>query len=241
MSDVNVIILAAGKGKRMKSDLPKVLVPFMGKSMIRHVIDNVKNLCNKIITVVGYKKELVKKELIDCDINYVYQEEQLGTGHAVLVTENIFKDFMGDILVLFGDSPLISEKVIKNLINFHQNNKYPASILTKDSTYTGGCARIIRNSDGSFNKSIEYKDLTKEYQNITEINIGVMIFKSNILFKTLKMVTNNNSQNEYYLPDVINILSKNNKIGIFKSNDVPDLFSFNTIEELKEAEKSIKL
>ena len=241
MSDVNIIILAAGKGKRMKSDLPKVLVPFIGKSMIRHVVDNVKNLCNKIITVVGYKKELVQKELIDYDINYVYQEEQLGTGHAVLVTENNFKDFRGDILVLFGDSPLISEKVIKNLIDFHQNNKYLASILTKDSKYTGGCARIIRNNDGSFNKSIEYKDLTKEYQNITEINIGVMIFKSNILFKTLKLVTNNNSQNEYYLPDVINILSKNNKIGIFKSDDVPDLFSFNTLEELKEAEKSIKL
>ena len=241
MSEVNIIILAAGKGKRMKSELPKVLVPFMDKSMIKHVLDNSKDLCDKVTVVVGYKKELIFEELKNYDVQYVHQKEQLGTGHAVLVTEDKFESFTGDILVLFGDSPLISKNVIKNLIEFHKNNKYVASILTKDSKCPGGCARIIRNKDDSFNRSIEFKDLTEELQHITEINIGVMIFKSTLLFKTLKNVNNNNSQNEYYLPDVINILSKNNKIGVFKTDNVPDLFSFNTIQDLKEAERLTKL
>lgn len=237
MSQVNIIVLAAGKGKRMKSDLPKVLVPFMGKPMIKHVLDNSKDFCDKITVVVGYKKDLVANELNEYNVQYVHQKEQLGTGHAVLVTEDKFKDFTGDILVLFGDSPLISKNVIKNLIKFHQSKRCVASILTKDSKYLGGCARIVRNENGSFNKSIEFKDLTKELEHITEINIGVMIFNSKVLFDTLKKVTNNNSQNEYYLPDVINILSRNNQIGVFKTNQVPDLFSFNTIEDLREAER----
>ena len=167
--------------------------------------------------VVGYKKELVKLELKNYSVEFVYQEKQLGTGHAVLVTENEFKNFQGDILVLFGDSPLISNSVIHKFINFHKENNYVVSILTKNSVNPGGCARIVRNKDGNFLKSIENKDLTEEFKHIKEINVGLMIFNS----KILKKVTNNNAQNEYYLPDVINILSTNNEIGVYKSNKIP--------------------
>lgn len=236
----NIIVLAAGRGKRMKSDLPKVLVPFMKKPMIRHVLENTESFnTKKVVVVVGYKKELVMKELSDFDLTFVTQEEQLGTGHAVLSAEKEFDgDFDSNILVLFGDSPLLSKKVIQDFVKFHEESGYVASMLTKDSETPGSCARIIRNFDNSFRKSVEYKDLTGEYFNIKEINVGVIICNSKVLFETLKKVNNNNSQKEYYLPDVINILSKD-KIGVFKSNDIPDLFSFNTYEELQKAESML--
>ena len=116
MSQTNIIILAAGKGKRMKSELPKVLVPFMGKSMIKHVLDNCKSIGTETIVVVGYKKDLVEQELVKYNVSFVHQKEQLGTGHAVLVTESKFNNFTGDIVILFGDSPLISRNVIKKFI-----------------------------------------------------------------------------------------------------------------------------
>lgn len=237
MSDISVIILAAGQGKRMKSNLPKVLVPFMNKPMIKHVLDNSKDLGEKQIVVVGYKSELITEELKNYDVTFVTQDKQLGTGHAVLVTEDEFNDFNGNVLVLFGDSPLISKDVLLNFVEYHDKNKYIASILTKDSENPGGCARIIRNDDQTFKKSIENKDLVlQEHKQIKEINVGVMIIDKNILFETLMKVNNNNSQGEYYLPDVINILSTNNKIGVYKSNKLPELFAFNTIEDLKYAE-----
>jgi bifunctional UDP-N-acetylglucosamine pyrophosphorylase/glucosamine-1-phosphate N-acetyltransferase len=238
--NTNIIILAAGRGKRMESTLPKVLVPFMGIPMIKHVIKNTINISTKTVIVVGYKKKLVEDELKQFNLKFVTQNEQLGTAHAVLITEHEFKGYNGDIIILFGDSPLISKSVIQNLIKFHKNNKYISSILTKDSETPGGAARIIRNKDGNFMKSIENKDLQlEEHKNIKEINVGVMIINSTILFETLKKVNNNNSQNEYYLPDVINILSQNNDIGVFKStlNEIPELFAFNTLSELKKAEK----
>ena len=236
IENIAIIVLAAGKGKRMESDLPKVLVNFLGKSMITHVIENIKDISSKIIVVVGYKKEKIIDKLNEYNLTYMYQENQLGTGHAVLVTENEFNNFSGDILVLFGDTPLISKEVINEFISFHQNNNFIASLLTKNSNNPYGYARIIRDKNGNFIKSVENKDLTEEYNNIKEINVGLMIFKSNVLFETLKKVNNNNSQNEYYLPDVINILSLSNNIGVYNSDKIPELFSFNTIEELKEAE-----
>jgi bifunctional UDP-N-acetylglucosamine pyrophosphorylase/glucosamine-1-phosphate N-acetyltransferase len=237
MVKTSIIILGAGKGTRMKNPLPKVLVNFKGKPMIKHVLENCENIGHTTIVVVGYKKNLVKEELKDFNVKFIHQDKQLGTGHAVLVTENEFTDFKGDILILFGDAPLISKSVIQEFINFHQKQKYIASILTKDSLDPRGCARIVRDENGNFLKSIENKDLTHEFKHIKEINVGVMLINSEILFKTLKNVTNNNSQNEYYLPDVINILSSSHKIGVYKSNDIPELFSFNTIEDLKNAEK----
>ena len=179
----------------MESTLPKVLVNFLGKPMITHVIDNIIDICSKNIVVVGYKKEMIMDELKKYNLTYIHQKEQLGTGHAVLITENEFNNFKGDILVLFGDSPLISKEVILELINFYKNNNYVASLLTTNINNPGGAARIIRNKNGTFMKSIENKDLTGELKNIKEINVGVMIFKSNILFETLKKVNNNNSQN----------------------------------------------
>ena len=179
-SNISIIILAAGKGKRMNSVLPKVLVNFLGKPMINHVIDNIIDICSKNIVVVGYKKEMIMDELKKYNLTYVHQKEQLGTGHAVLVTENEFNNFNGKILVLFGDSPLISKEVIIELINFHNNNNFVASLLTTNSNNPGGAARIIRNKNGTFIKSVENKDLTEELKNIKEINIGVMIFNSNI-------------------------------------------------------------
>ena len=245
MSQTRVIILAAGQGKRMKSDLPKVLVPFMDKPMIKHVFDNSSCFGDKTIIVVGYKSELIMEELVESHnskITFVTQKEQLGTGHAVQVTEDYFEDFNGNILILFGDSPLISKETLLNFINYHKKTEYIASVLTKDSKDPGGCARIIRNNDGTFQRSIENKDLVLPvHKQIKEINVGVMMIDKNVLFETLKLVNNNNSQNEYYLPDVINILSKNNKIGVYKCNQIPELFAFNTIDDLKQAESLYKI
>lgn len=241
MVKVKSIILAAGKGSRMKSNLPKSLIEINKKSMIEYVLENIENISEDITIVVGYKKELIidkLKKLNKLNLNFINQEKQLGTGHATLVTKEYFSNYNGNILITFGDAPFISRTVFENMLNYHIDSKCVATILTKETDNTGTCARIIRNEKNKFLKSIEFKDLQEEYKNVNEINVGVIICNSNKLFEALNMVNNNNSQNEYYLPDVINILSKQYEISIYKSLDIPDFFSFNTIDEINKVDSN---
>tara|TARA_R110002072_G_scaffold84065_6_gene190580 strand:- start:2422 stop:3474 length:1053 start_codon:yes stop_codon:yes gene_type:complete len=217
----------------MNQDLPKVLVPFRGKPMITHVLENSEPVTpGKTVIIVGYQKEKVIETTKDFYPKYVTQKQQIGTGHAVLCTEELFKESEEDILVLMGDCPLMSQTLLENFIEFHKQGNYTASLISKDAIDPGGCGRIIRYQDGSFRACVEKKDLSPDQLDVNEINVGTYICNSKKLFETLHKITNNNTQNEYYLTDVFNMVDN---LGIFKASyfEIPEYFTFNTQEELR--------
>ncbi len=235
-----VIILAAGKGTRMKSNLPKVLHKINDKPMVGHVIDTSKHIgATEIVTVIGYKSELVKKTMGNSGTKFALQKEQLGTGHAVKQCDSILSDFEGDIIVLSGDVPLISAQTLTNLLSNHNDSDNSATILTASIDNPHGYGRVIRSADGSLNKIVEHKDANTDELKINEINSGIYVFDSKILFKMLPQVKNENSQGEYYLPDVLTMILENKlKVGVEKTKNITEIQGVNTIEQLQELEKN---
>jgi len=206
MSTRNTIILAAGKGTRMKSKLYKVLHKVCGRSMVDHVLTQVeKTHMDQIVTVVGYGAEQVEETLGD-RTKYVLQKQQLGTGHAVLQTEPLLKDQEGTTLVVSGDTPLFKAETFEKLFKYHEAKKAVATILTSKAPDPTGYGRIVRNDIGIVEKIVEQKDATKQEQEIDEINTGVYVFDNKALFAALHKISNHNAQGEYYLTDVIEIL-----------------------------------
>lgn len=206
MSTRNTIILAAGKGTRMKSKLYKVLHQVCGLPMVEHVLTEVeKTGMNKIVTVVGFGADDVRNTLGDRS-EYVLQDKQLGTGHAVLQTEKLLGNTTGTTLVISGDTPLFTAETLQNLFDYHDAKKAVATVLTSIAPDPTGYGRIVRNKLGIVEKIVEQKDATEAEQEIDEINTGVYVFDNQALFKALHETTNDNAQGEYYLTDVIEIL-----------------------------------
>ncbi|QIQ20297.1 bifunctional UDP-N-acetylglucosamine diphosphorylase/glucosamine-1-phosphate N-acetyltransferase GlmU [Zophobihabitans entericus] len=200
MSKLSAIILAAGKGTRMYSDTPKVLHKIGGKSLIQHVIDTVLKLhADHVYVVYGYGKEQLQAELSSQPVTLVLQEQQLGTGHAVQQAIPHIKDDE-DILILYGDGPLISVETLEMLIK--NKPKQGISLLTVKLDDPTGYGRIIRHND-NITGIIEQKDATDEQRKIQEINTGIMLVTGKLLKSWLSKLTNNNSQNEFYLTDII--------------------------------------
>lgn len=235
---IATVILAAGQGKRMKSDLPKVLHPINDRPMIHFVIDVAEEVNSSlIILVVGHKKEMVIEETSERNVKFAIQEEQLGTGHAVMQTREFFHDFNGEVLILSGDVPLLTEKTISSLIRDHQSQKPLATLLTAVVDNPTGYGRIVRNNKGLVEKIVEEKDADEEIRKIKEINVGIYIFRTKELFETLPLVKNNNSQGEYYLPDVIKIYIENGKPVLpVISDNMQETQGINDIQQLQEAE-----
>ncbi|KRN12467.1 Bifunctional protein glmU [Fructilactobacillus fructivorans] len=206
MSSKNTIILAAGKGTRMKSKLYKVLHRICGKSMVDHVLTQVSQLdMDNIITIVGYGAEDVENELGNrCE--YVVQDQQLGTGDAVARAEGLLKDSDGETLVISGDTPLFTAATLKQLFEYHEQKKATATILTSQAPDPTGYGRIVRNNLGIVEKIVERKDATSEEQGIHEINTGIYVFDNQALFEALHKINNDNAQGEYYLTDAIEVL-----------------------------------
>lgn len=206
MSTRNTIILAAGKGTRMKSKLYKVLHQVCGLPMVEHVLTEVeKTGMDKIVTVVGFGADDVRNTLGDRS-EYVLQDKQLGTGHAVLQTEKLLGNTTGTTLVISGDTPLFTAETLQNLFDYHDAKKAVATVLTSIAPDPTGYGRIVRNKLGIVEKIVEQKDATEAEQEIDEINTGVYVFDNQALFKALHETTNDNAQGEYYLTDVIEIL-----------------------------------
>ncbi|MCS4488105.1 bifunctional UDP-N-acetylglucosamine diphosphorylase/glucosamine-1-phosphate N-acetyltransferase GlmU [Streptococcus sciuri] len=222
------IILAAGKGTRMKSDLPKVLHKVAGITMLEHVFRNVQAIApQKTVTIIGHKAELVRQTLGDAS-RFVLQKDQLGTGHAVMMAEKDLSALDGQTLVIAGDTPLITGESLKNLIDYHINHKNIATILTADATNPFGYGRIIRNSDEEVTKIVEEKDATDFEKQITEINTGTYVFDNKRLFEALKNINTNNAQGEYYLTDVIGIFKgAGEKVGAYKLRDFNESLGVN--------------
>jgi len=233
------IILAAGKGERMKSDLPKVLHHLAGKPLLAYVLDTVESLnLARTGVVVGYQGEKVIYFLGDKDVEVIWQKEQLGTGHAVMQAEPFFRDFSGDILVLCGDVPLLRAQTIISLLRTHQEKKAKATVLTAILEDPRGYGRIIRKKDGSVERIVEDKEATPEEKKIREINTGEICFSAPSLFSALKKVRSDNLQKEYYLTDVLEILrEEGEKVEALEVQNPWETKGVNSIQELIQMEE----
>ncbi len=240
--NLSTIILAAGKGKRMKSDLPKVLHPLLGRPMIHYVIVTAQTIGSKqVVLVIGHKKELVIEATKDMDVQYIVQKEQLGTGHAVLQTEELFKEYDGNILILSGDVPLLRSETLKKLIAIQQEKDSLASLLTTHMPDPTGYGRVVRDNRGYVSQIVEHKDANDEIRKIKEINVGIYIFKSRPLFESLPLLSNNNSQGEYYLPDIIKMyVERGEKVAALPTEDIHETHGINDLTQLKHAEEILR-
>lgn len=232
------VILAAGQGTRMKSKLYKVLHPVCGKPMVEHVVDHVTSLnLEKIVTVVGHGAEMVKNHLGNRS-DYVLQEEQLGTAHAVMQAAPILKNLQGITLVICGDTPLITPETMEKLVEQHESTGAKATILTAYAADPSGYGRIIRDNNGHVKKIVEHKDASDDELKVTEINTGTYCFDNEALFQALTNVSNDNVQGEYYLPDVIEILKNQNEIvTAYQTLDLDETLGVNDRVALSQAEQ----
>ncbi|MWV54343.1 sugar phosphate nucleotidyltransferase [Chlorobium phaeovibrioides] len=238
-----IVIMAGGKGTRMQSDLPKVLHKAAGRALIEHVIDKSQALDpEKIILIVGHQAELVKDSVKHYPVACALQEPQLGTGHAVMQAEEPLQNFQGEVLILSGDAPLFTLESLQNLIRFHRESDAQATVLTAEMENPTGYGRVIRKpGTDSVEKIIEQKDATEEEKTVKEINSGVYVFNAETLFSSLKEITTNNAQNEYYLTDVFGVcFRKGSRVAAWKTPNPDEIHGINTPQQLAHAERLLK-
>ena len=232
------VILAAGMGTRMKSKMPKVLHKVCGKPLSKWVIDASKAAgADKVCAVVGHKAETVKEVLGDvCE--FALQAEQKGTGHAVMQAIDVIKNSKGEVVILNGDTPLITAETINKAIEYHKNNGNQATVITAILDDATGYGRIVRDNDGSVLKIVEQKDASEEEKKINEVNSGMYVFDAQSLVYALDKITPHNAQGEYYLTDTLEILlSAGKKIGGYAISDNDEIRGINDRVQLNEAEK----
>ena len=241
MSDLVTVILAAGKGTRMKSSLPKVLHSVGGKSMLQHVLDAASKAgAKRNIVVVGFGGEQVKEAIGD-QAEFVVQAEQLGTGHAVQQTASLLQGETGTVMVLCGDTPLLTGELLKKLYDAHKEAGAKATVLTAIMPDATGYGRIIRTATGTVEKIVEHKDATEAERKVQEVNSGIYCFEAQDLFQALSEVTCDNAQGEYYLPDVLEILrNKGEKIWAVAADDYESTLGINSRVQLSGAEKILR-
>lgn len=239
MSSVAAIVLAAGKGTRMKSSRAKVTFPLADKPMLQRVVDTAVKLdCGKIAVVVGYQKESVIACLEEDErLEFVEQTEQLGTGHAVSICEPSFTGFEGDIIILCGDVPLLRAETIHELYTKHTKSGSVCTVLTAVLDDAGRYGRILRDAEGKVCGIVEYKDATAEQRAIGEFNTGIYVFNSRELFRVLKLTSNTNQQGEYYLTDCLGLFYNEGKVvSSVVLEDLMEVAGVNYQEQLAELE-----
>jgi UDP-N-acetylglucosamine diphosphorylase/glucosamine-1-phosphate N-acetyltransferase len=239
MKNISAVILAAGKGKRMKSELPKVLHKIAGKLILEYVIDTAKDFgFKRIIVVIGHKAELVKDFLKDKNVEVIWQKEQLGTGHAVMQTKEALKDFKGDVIILCGDVPFLRKETIKKLVDLHRKTNASGTVLTAVLDEPKEYGRIVRGKNGLVKKIVESKDATEKEKKIKEINTGIFVFEKESLFESLEKTNTLNKQGEYYLTDVLELFCQENKRVAAKIVENSwETQGINSMEQLKEMER----
>lgn len=234
---LSALILAAGKGTRFKSDKIKILHPLMGKSMLQLVVDSIQRLKpERIHIVVGYQKELVQKSLTGQNIDFIFQKKQLGTAHAVLAAKAVLqKEAERDLLIMNGDLPLIRSETLKPMIRYHREKAHSLTFLTTDLDDPTGFGRVVLSEDKTL-KIIEEKDATPAQRKVKEINVGIYLFRVRDLLKGLSQVSNKNKKGEYYLTDMIEILSRSGqKVGKYKTMNSEEIVGVNDRFELARA------
>lgn len=233
-----VVVLAAGKGTRMKSKLYKVLHKVCGKSMVEHVVDAARGTHpDQVVTIVGNGAEDVKTVLAGRS-DFAFQEKQLGTGHAVLTAAPLLADKEGATLVVTGDTPLFTTETFSNLFDYHTQKGNAATVLTATAPNPYGYGRIVRDDQGNVLRIVEEKDASPVQRKIDEINTGVFCFDNKKLFAALKHVGNDNAQGEYYLTDVLEILrNQGDRVGAYKMPDFSESLGVNDRIALAQATK----
>ena len=236
--ELAVVVLAAGKGRRMKSDLAKVLHLLSARPLLAYVLGTVSALKpQRRVVVVGHQAEAVKSAFTDPSINFVEQTEQLGTGHAVQQAEACLQDFEGDVLILCGDMPLMKSSTLEQLIRHHRKTVAGCTLLSLKTKETKDFGRVVRNSQGGVLGIVEHRDASAEEITIDEYNSGVYCFSKDILFKALGAIDNRNSQTEYYLTDTIDYLTRNgHDVQCVQTGEAAEIFGINSLEDLKVAE-----
>ena len=231
------VILAAGMGTRMKSNMPKVIHRVCGKPLTKWVIDaSYEAGAKNVLAIVGHKADMVKETIGDvCE--YALQAEQKGTGHAVMQAEDFISRNEGSVVILNGDTPLITADTINKAIEYHTNSLNSATVITAILDDATGYGRIVRDDSENVLKIVEHKDATDEERKINEINSGMYVFNSSSLVSALKELTPNNAQGEYYLTDTLEILlNKGEKVGAYAIEDNDEIRGINDRVQLNEAE-----
>lgn len=228
MKNITALILAAGEGKRMKSRKSKLVHELCGRAMIDWVHGAVAGAgISKSVIVVGHLADQVMK-LMEGKAEFVIQEERLGTGHAVMQAEKYLEGDSGLVMVLYGDTPLVTSETLIQSIEFHKKSGCAATILTAEVDDPSGYGRIIRNGAGGVERIVEHKDATDEERAVREINSGMYVFSAEALRQALKELRNDNAQGEYYLTDTIQILAgKGLKVGACRMDDPDELLGVN--------------
>jgi len=231
-----VVILAAGRGTRMKSDLAKVLHPIWGRAMIHFVVETALSIeADPVVVIVGHQKERVIEELEGLPMRFAVQEPQLGTGHAVLCALPEMEEVKGRVLILSGDVPLIRSETLKGMIEHHSRDRAAATVLTARTDNPSGYGRILRQPSGHLDAIIEERDADDSIRKINEINSGIYIFELDDLRRVLPRINDDNDQKEYYLTDAVRLLADEGKIVAAHEGDFREVMGVNTVRELQEA------
>jgi UDP-N-acetylglucosamine pyrophosphorylase len=244
--DFAAVIMAAGQGKRMKDpSRAKVMYELNGKPMIHYVADLAYELgASRVILIVGFQRETVLEYVRKShpDVVCAVQEQQWGTGHAVLQAQEELKGFAGDVVVLSGDVPLLTKSTMLNLMKHHFATNAVATILTARVEDPTGYGRIIRSANGSVEKIVEHRDASPEELKVREINSGIYLFDKEKLFDGLCHLTTNNAQHEYYLTDVFEYFWKHHwTVSALVADEPAEIHGINTVEQLEEARKILNL
>lgn len=241
--DIKSVILAAGKGTRMKSNLPKVLHEILGKALVGYVLDSVKHITNENFVIVGHHAEEVEKYVISHYENAktVLQSPQLGTGHAVSMVCPMLENYSGQVLILCGDTPLITEDTLKKFVEYHKENKSDITVMSAIFENPTNYGRIIRDADNSLKCIVEEKDATLEQKAIKEVNAGIYCINWAKVKSAFSQLTSNNAQGEYYLTDIIEWGKKNGlSVNAYIMENNIETFGINSRVQLAEALKLLQ-
>lgn len=236
------LILAAGKGTRMKSDMAKVLHVLEGKPLLYYSLEAARDAgAQKIIVIVGHQSDKVRESFLDPDLIFVEQMPQLGTGHAVMQAREVLCDYKGLTVILCGDVPLLKSETIRLLIHHHRNAQACVTVLTTEPPGPHAYGRIVKNHQGEILKIVEHRDATEAERNIMEINTGIYCVDTPFLFSALAQVKNDNQQKEYYLTDIVEIARRDGrKVHAFLTADYVEVMGINTFEELRKAGEHLR-
>ncbi len=236
------VVMAAGKGTRMKTELPKVLIPVRGRPMIDYVLEALVTAgVDRTIVVVGYQAEAVRAELTGrADVEFVLQEKQLGTGHAVMACGDLLADHEGPVLVVAGDSPMMRSQSITRLLEEFDRHPSACILGTTRTDNPTGLGRIIRDQDGRFTGIVEEKDATEEQRAVTEVNMSCYVFDCQELLASLEEIRPDNSQGEYYVTDCPGVMLAAGKSVLALDVLHPrERLSINTLEDLAAVESAM--
>jgi bifunctional UDP-N-acetylglucosamine pyrophosphorylase / glucosamine-1-phosphate N-acetyltransferase len=242
MNSLIVLILAAGKGTRLKSSLPKVLHALSGKPLIEYVLAAAQSLApRKIGVVVGYEAERVKVQLGGHPLEFVVQEPQLGTGHAVQTARPFWEDERGTLMLLSGDVPLIAASTLSALEKHHASSKCSCTMLSTFLSNPEGYGRVLRNPAGELERIVEQRDASSQELEIREVNTGIYCFETTALTQIIDELTCKNSQKEYYLTDCVELLKKKGlRVGVVNCEDAREVIGINSRAELAQMESLLR-